>query len=64
MTAPSTPPFQPGAAPPFDPAVVVDLFRALDKALRAIQLYLPNNPSYQRAIDAARLGIRVGDYFV
>lgn len=54
MTAPSTPPIQPGAPPPFDPAVVVDLFRALEKALRAIQLYLPNNPSYQRAIDAAR----------
>lgn len=41
-------------APPFDPAIVVDLLRTIDKALRAIQLYLPNNPSYQRAIDAAR----------
>ncbi|MEN9791619.1 MAG: hypothetical protein RLZZ63_1277 [Gemmatimonadota bacterium] len=54
MTAPQTTPSQEGAPPPFDPAVVVDLFRTLDKALRAIQLYLPNNPSYQRAIDAAR----------
>jgi hypothetical protein len=54
MTAPLTTPTQEGALPPFDPAGVVDLFRTLDKALRAIQLYLPNNPSYQRAVDAAR----------
>ena len=46
MTAPLTTPTQEGAPPPFDPAGVVDLFRTLDKALRAIQLYLPNNPSY------------------
>jgi len=54
MTAPSTTQPPEGASPPFDPAVVVDLFRTVDKALRAIQLYLPNNPSYLRAIESAR----------
>ncbi|MEY4608647.1 MAG: hypothetical protein RL625_864 [Gemmatimonadota bacterium] len=54
MTAPSSTQPPEGASPPFDPAVVVDLFRTVDKALRAIQLYLPNNPSYQRAIESAR----------
>ncbi|MEA3245100.1 MAG: HEAT repeat domain-containing protein, partial [Gemmatimonadota bacterium] len=42
--------------PPFDPAIVEGVLRALDKALRAHQLYEgnTNNPSYARAIDGAR----------
>lgn len=39
---------------PFDVAVVVDLMRSFEKALRAHQLYLPNNPMHTRAIDVVR----------
>ncbi len=39
---------------PFDTALVVDLLRAFDKALRAHQLYLPNNPMHARALDTVR----------
>jgi hypothetical protein len=50
---------EPGAGleqsePPFDPALIVDLTRAFAKAVRAHQLYLPNNPMHARAIDATR----------
>lgn len=41
---------------PFDPSVVVDLMRAFAKAVRAHQLYLPNNPMHARALDAVRAG--------
>ncbi len=34
-----------------DVTVVSDLLRALDKGSRALQMYLPNNPVYQRAVD-------------
>ncbi|HEU5186053.1 MAG TPA: HEAT repeat domain-containing protein [Gemmatimonadaceae bacterium] len=37
--------------PPFPPALVEELLKVLGKAMRAHQLYLPNNPVYQRAID-------------
>ncbi|MCC7196215.1 MAG: HEAT repeat domain-containing protein [Gemmatimonadaceae bacterium] len=42
--------------PPFNPALIEGVLRALDKALRAHQLYEgnTNNPSYARAIDGAR----------
>ncbi len=39
---------------PFDPAVVTDAMRAFAKAVRAHQLYLPNNPMHARALDTAR----------
>lgn len=39
---------------PFDPAIVTDAMRAFAKAVRAHQLYLPNNPMHARALDAAR----------
>ena len=39
---------------PFDPEVVEELMRAFAKAVRAHQLYLPNNPMYARAMDAAK----------
>jgi hypothetical protein len=32
------------------PAQVADLLQVLSKALRANQLYLPNNPVYQKAV--------------
>jgi hypothetical protein len=35
-------------------AVVTQLMNAFTKAVRAYQLYLPNNPMYARAIDAVR----------
>jgi hypothetical protein len=38
--------------PPFAPALVEELFRALGKGLRARQLYLPNNPMYHRSLEA------------
>ncbi len=42
--------------PPFSPAILEDLFKVLDKAVRAIQLYLPNNPTYLKALENARKG--------
>ena len=43
-----------GEEPPFTPEVVTDLVRQFGKAVRAHQLYLPNNPMHARAIDAAK----------
>jgi HEAT repeat protein len=40
--------------PPFAPAPIEELLRLVVKAARAQQLYLPNNPVYQSAVDAAR----------
>lgn len=40
------------------PAQVEELMQALVKALRAHQLYLPNNPMYQRALDVLTSGFR------
>lgn len=40
--------------PPFAPAPIEELLRLVVKAARAQQLYLPNNPVYQSAIDAVR----------
>ena len=40
--------------PPFDSSLVSELLRTFAKAVRAHQLYLPNNPMHARAIDAAR----------
>ncbi|MGI8843098.1 MAG: HEAT repeat domain-containing protein [Gemmatimonadaceae bacterium] len=39
---------------PFSPAIVEGWLQALGKAVRAHQLYLPNNPVYQRAIEQLR----------
>jgi HEAT repeat protein len=36
------------------PAQIEDLLSLIGKALRAVQLYLPNNPVYQRAIENVR----------
>lgn len=40
--------------PPFSPAIVEGWAQTLGKAVRAHQLYLPNNPIYQRAIEQLR----------
>ena len=39
---------------PFAPAPLQDLLRLFVKALRAHQMYLPNNPVYRAAVDAVR----------
>ena len=64
MTLPTAPPAGAGAfsggtaqqdsSPPFPPAPVEELLRVLVKAIRAHQLYLPNNPIYKGAIEAVR----------
>jgi HEAT repeats len=43
-------------APPFAPAPVEELTRLFVRAIRAHQLYLPNNPIYKGAIDGLRAG--------
>src|SRR5215212_61687 len=40
--------------PPFNPAIVSELLSSFGKAVRAHQLYLPNNPMLARAIDSAK----------
>ena len=40
------------------PAAVEELMQALSKALRAHQLYLPNNPVYQKALENLRAAFR------
>jgi hypothetical protein len=40
--------------PPFSPTLVEGWAQTLGKAVRAHQLYLPNNPVYQRAIEQLR----------
>ncbi|MBX3172840.1 MAG: HEAT repeat domain-containing protein [Gemmatimonadaceae bacterium] len=44
-------------APPCPPAVVEDMFRVFDKAVKARQLYMPNNPTYQKALANAKAAI-------
>jgi HEAT repeat protein len=43
-------------APPFPPAPVEELARLFGRAIRAHQLYLPNNPIYKGAIEGLRAG--------
>ena len=40
------------------PATVEELMQAMVKALRAHQLYLPNNPVYQKALETLRTAFR------
>ena len=42
--------------PPFAPAMVEELMRSLIKAIRATQLYLPNNPMHARALETVQSG--------
>lgn len=39
-------------------SVVEELLRTMVKALRATQIYLPNNPIYQRAVESVRAAFR------
>ncbi len=55
MSLTASPHAPPTHAAPTNPAAAVeDALRALAKALRAMQLYLPNNPTRAHAIDNAR----------
>ncbi len=40
--------------PPFSPALVEEMLRVFGRAVRAHQLYLHNNPTYLKAIEAAK----------
>jgi HEAT repeat protein len=40
--------------PPFEPHLVEELMRHIGRAVKTHQLYLPNNPIYQKAIDTLR----------
>ncbi|HEV8411557.1 MAG TPA: HEAT repeat domain-containing protein [Gemmatimonadaceae bacterium] len=51
-TAPTEEPLRP--EPPFNPALVEELLRQLDKTVRAHQLYMHNNPTYLKAVELLR----------
>ena len=40
------------------PSQITELLGLINKGVRATQLYLPNNPVYQRAVDNVRAGFR------
>lgn len=40
--------------PPFEPALVEELLRQLDKTVRAHQLYMRNNPTYLKSLESMR----------
>lgn len=49
------PPDGPDGTPlPMHPQFLEEVLRTFVKAIRATQMYLPNNPIYQRAVDATR----------
>lgn len=48
----------PGTELALPPAQVEELLSLIGKALRAVQLYLPNNPVYQRAVENVRASCR------
>lgn len=57
MTLPTATPTAGDTGPqelPFPPAPIEELLRLFVKAVRAHQLYLPNNPVYKGAVDAVR----------
>lgn len=45
---------EPQEPPPFAAAIVTDVLKTFSKAVRAHQLYLPNNPMHARSMEAAR----------
>lgn len=55
MTAPGI--SEPIEEAPCPPALVEDMLRVFDKAIKAHQLYLPNNPTYAKAMGNARAAI-------
>ena len=54
MTTPTTPAEEELDEPPFPQSFVVETLKAFGKAIRAYQLYLPNNPMHARALEAVR----------
>jgi len=42
--------------PPMPPVIVEDMLKLLDKAVRAHQLYMHNNPTYLKALENVRAG--------
>jgi HEAT repeat protein len=50
-SAPTTTPESDRPEPPFDIALVEEMLRLLARAVRAHQLYLPNNPTYLRSVE-------------
>jgi hypothetical protein len=54
IPAPPLPQEPDGNEPPVRPAVVEEMLKLFVKAVRAHQLYLPNNPTYHRAIEVLR----------
>jgi hypothetical protein len=52
VTVPTEEPERP--EPPFSPALVEELLRQMDKTVRAHQLYMHNNPTYLKSIEALR----------
>ena len=54
MTTPITPAEEELDEPPFPQSFVVETLKAFGKAIRAYQLYLPNNPMHARALEAVR----------
>ncbi len=43
--------------PPCPPEMVAEMLKVFDKTIKAHQLYLPNNPTYQKALAAAKAAI-------
>ncbi|HET7040940.1 MAG TPA: hypothetical protein VFI13_02930, partial [Gemmatimonadales bacterium] len=53
------PPDGPDGTPlPMHPQFLEEVLRAFVKAIRATQMYLPNNPIYQRAVDSTRAAFK------
>lgn len=53
------PPDGPDGTPlPMHPQFLEEVLRAFVKAIRATQMYLPNNPIYQRAVDTTRAAFK------
>lgn len=50
MTVPLDPELE-RVEPPFAPSIVEDMFKLLDKAVKAHQLYMHNNPTYLKAVE-------------
>jgi hypothetical protein len=45
------------APPPCPPAVVEEMLKVFEKAIKAHQMYLPNNPTYLKSVQAAKAAI-------
>lgn len=58
MTAPQGVEEAEREAPPFSPVLVEDMLKLLDKAIRAHQLYMHNNPTYIKTVDNVRASFK------